>query len=244
MFERADVVFTGGHSLYESKKKQHDNIHPFPSSIDKKHFAKARDSRMEPWDQAQITGTKIGFYGVIDERFDIGLIEEIAIARPDWKIMLIGPVVKIDPATLPRQANIHYLGSKSYDELPLYLSGWDVALVPFLLNDSTKFISPTKTPEYLSGGKPVVSSAIRDVINPYGKQNLVSIANNTAEFIAAIEHYLNFPERAEWLNRVDKFLLTNSWDYTCSDMAELMSNAFADRKVVRMPMNSLSAIGG
>jgi len=244
LFERADVVFTGGHSLYESKKKQHDNIHPFPSSIDKKHFAKARDNRMEPRDQAEIKGVKIGFYGVIDERFDIGLIEEIATARPDWNIMLIGPVVKIDPATLPRQKNIHYLGSKSYDELPLYLSGWDVALVPFLLNDSTKFISPTKTPEYLSGGKPVVSSAIRDVVNPYGKQNLVSIANNTTEFIAAIEHYLNFPERAEWLNRVDKFLLTNSWDYTCSDMAELMSNAFADRKVVRMPMNSLSAIGG
>ena len=194
--------------------------------------------------QAQITGQKIGFYGVIDERFDIDLIGEMAAARPEWNIMLIGPVVKIDPATLPRHANIHYLGPKSYEELPRYLSGWDVALVPFLLNDSTKFISPTKTPEYLAAGKPVVSSAIKDVINPYGKQNLVSIANNTAEFIGAIEAYLNFTDKTEWLSKVDKFLLTNSWDYTCSDMAELMSIAFADRKVLKMPLNNLSAIGG
>ncbi|TDE15711.1 glycosyltransferase family 1 protein [Dyadobacter psychrotolerans] len=244
LFERADIVFTGGHSLYESKKKNHDNIHAFPSSIDKKHFAKARDSRMEPEDQAWIQGPKIGFYGVIDERFDIGLIEAIATARPEWSLMLIGPVVKIDQATLPRNENIHYLGSKSYEELPLYLSGWDVALVPFLLNDSTKFISPTKTPEYLSGGKPVVSSAIRDVINPYGKNGLVSIASSPEEFIDAIEGYLDFADRKEWLKKVDKFLLTNSWDFTCSDMTELMSLAFTDRKVVTMPLNNVSAVGG
>ncbi|MGD6027653.1 glycosyltransferase family 1 protein, partial [Xanthomonas citri pv. citri] len=148
LFNKADIVFTGGHSLYESKKMQHYNIHPFPSSIDKSHFSKARTCSMEPADQASIKGPKIGFYGVIDERFDSGLIQGIADARPDWNIILIGPVVKIDPATLPKNKNVHYLGSKSYDVLPDYLSGWEVAMVPFLLNESTRFVSPTKTPEY------------------------------------------------------------------------------------------------
>jgi glycosyltransferase involved in cell wall biosynthesis len=240
LFDKADIVFTGGYSLYESKKRQHDNIHAFPSSIDKNHFAKAREKGHEPAEQAALKGVKIGYYGVIDERFDISLIKEIADARPDWHIMLIGPVVKIDPATLPRNKNIHYLGAKSYDELPLYLSGWDVALVPFLLNESTRFISPTKTPEYLSGGKPVVSTAIRDVVNPYAKNKLVTIGNDSADFVAAIEGYLNFEKRDEWLAVVDEFLRMNSWDITCSDMTEYMSVAFTDRKIVKLPTQGVA----
>ena len=89
---------------------------------------------------------------------------------------MIGPVVKIDPAILPRAENIHYLGSKSYQELPAYLAGWDLALIPFAINESTRFISPTKTPEYLAAGKPVISTPIRDVVTPYGDENLVHIA--------------------------------------------------------------------
>jgi len=222
LFNKADIVFTGGQSLYEAKKHQHYNIHPFQSSIDKKHFEKARCKKSEPIDQVEIAGPKLGFYGVIDERFDIDLIRGIADARPEWQIMLIGPVVKIDPATLPKNKNIHYLGPKKYEELPLYLSGWDVALVPFLLNESTRFISPTKTPEYLAGGKPVVSSAIKDVINPYAKNKLVSIGADADDFVSAIDILLKQPEYQTWLLQVDNFLADNSWDNTFSSMMELM----------------------
>jgi len=225
LFDKADVVFTGGQSLYDAKKHQHTRIYPFQSSIDKAHFEKARYQLSEPSDQANIKGIKLGFYGVIDERFDIDLIRDIATRRPEWQMILIGPVVKIDPGTLPLNSNIHYLGSKSYDELPQYLSGWNVALIPFLLNESTKFISPTKTPEYLSAGKPVVSSAIRDVINPYGRQNLVSIGTDAEDFINEIENLLNMPDYTGWLARVDHFLADNSWDNTAFSMTNLMLNA-------------------
>jgi len=155
LMKNADVMFTGGNSLYEAKKNQHANVHPFPSSIEKDHFERARKIKQQPKDQLHIDGPKIGFYGVIDERFDIDLIKDIAERKPDWQIILLGPVVKIDREILPVNKNIHYLGPKKYQELPAYLSGWDVALIPFLLNESTRFISPTKTPEYLSAGIPV-----------------------------------------------------------------------------------------
>jgi UDP-galactopyranose mutase len=217
LFERADIVFTGGHTLYEHKKNNHHNIFPFPSSIDKKHFEQARTIMEEPGDQKDIQGPKLGFYGVIDERFDIILIREMAEQKPDWQFILLGPVVKIDPATLPKLANIHYLGGKSYDQLPQYLSGWDVALIPFLLNDATRFISPTKTPEYLAAGVPVVSTAIRDVVYPYGEKGIVKIGHNTDEFIHAAEQYLQI-DKSKWLPLIDDFLANKSWSATFSEM--------------------------
>ena len=224
LMNRADLVFTGGHSLYEAKKDQHNNIFPFPSSIEKEHFAKARKRHREPKDQAFISGPKIGFYGVIDERFDIELIGRIAEQRPDWQLMLIGPVVKIDEATLPKYPNIHYLGQKSYEELPAYLSGWDVALIPFLLNDSTRYISPTKTPEYLAAGIPVVSAPIKDVVKPYGIKKLVSIATGVNDFIEAIDLELNKRNHKAWLTNVDQFLTNISWDDTYEEMRKQICN--------------------
>ena len=226
LFVRANVVFTGGFSLYEAKQHQHPNIHAFPSSIDKQHFEKARTYIKAPKDQVEINKPRIGFFGVIDERFDIDLIAGMAEQRPEWQFILIGPVVKIDPATLPQKDNLFYLGSKTYLELPEYLSGWDVALIPFLLNDSTQFISPTKTPEYLAAGIPVVSTPIKDVIRPYGDNELVHMAEDSAGFIAAIEAELNAPKET-WLTRVDEFLLQNSWDITCSRMLQHIELASA-----------------
>lgn len=230
LFTRADIVFTGGVTLYEAKKVSHSNIHSFPSSIDKEHFQKARERLAEPQDQAGIEGIKLGFYGVIDERFDQDLIREIAEKRPDWQIILIGPVVKIDPAMLPRASNIHYLGSKSYKELPAYLSGWNVALIPFLLNESTHFISPTKTPEYLAAGRPVVSTAIRDVVDPYSKAGLVSIAKGTDSFISAINYELGNFANPDWLQAVDLFLLDKSWQNTFLAMQALMQSTTSQKK--------------
>ncbi|CAG8863682.1 hypothetical protein PS627_00620 [Pseudomonas fluorescens] len=221
LLARADVVFTGGYSLWEAKREHHDNVHPMPSSVDIAHFGKARGSLPEPADQAGIGRPRLGFFGVIDERFDIELVRELAAQRPDWQIVLLGPVVKIDPDTLPRAPNLHYLGGKQYDELPAYLSGWDVALMPFALNESTRFISPTKTPEYLAGGCPVVSTPIRDVITGYGDSGVVSIADSPEAFIVAIEAALDVNADAQaFVQRADKALDGKSWDKTCASMKE------------------------
>ena len=221
LLEKADVVFTGGYSLYEAKKNQHSNIHPFPSSIDFKHFSQARELLDQPADQASIPYPRFGFYGVIDERMNLQLIEEIATLKEDWQIILIGPVAKIDEKDLPRLDNIHYLGMKNYDELPTYLSSWDVAIMPFAINESTRFISPTKTPEYLAAGLPVISTPIQDVVRHYS--SIVEFASNSEEFIAAGEKVL--VHSSVWLGKVDKILSDNSWDRTWEEMQKLIYKA-------------------
>jgi UDP-galactopyranose mutase len=225
LFRRADVVFTGGQSLYEAKRTQHDNAHLFPSSIDAAHFGKARLQQAEPEDQAAIPHPRLGFFGVIDERMDLDLLAGVAALRPDWHLALIGPIVKIDPEALPQAPNIHYLGQKAYEQLPVYLAGWDAALMPFARNEATRFISPTKTPEYLAGGKPVVSTSIRDVVRPYGEQGLVRIADTPEDTVAAIEETLALTpaERSAWQARVDEFLEGNSWDRTWAQMDRLIA---------------------
>ncbi|OJH37244.1 glycosyltransferase family 1 protein [Cystobacter ferrugineus] len=225
---RADVVFTGGQSLYEAKRDRHPNVHAFPSSVDVPHFATARGNVQEPADQASIPHPRLGFFGVVDERMDLELLEAVADARPDWQLVIIGPVVKIDPASLPRRPNLHFLGGKHYKELPTYLAGWDVALLPFARNESTRFISPTKTPEYLAAGKPVVSTSIRDVVRPYGELGLVRIADTPEDFVRACEAALA-EEHAAWLPRVDTHLATMSWDNTWSRMKALLDGATQQR---------------
>ncbi|HEV7374678.1 MAG TPA: glycosyltransferase family 1 protein [Pyrinomonadaceae bacterium] len=229
LFDRADLVFTGGQSLYEVKRHQHKNVYAFPSSIDAPHFAQARSIRDEPVDQKEIPHPRLGFFGVIDERLDIELVDAVASMRPDWHLVMIGPVVKIDPANLPRRANIHYLGSKDYKELPSYLAGWDAALLPFARNESTRFISPTKTPEYLAAGCPVVSTSIRDVVRPYGESGLVHIADTPAEFVAGVEAALDEDDESR-IEQVDAFLTQTSWDRTWGRMAELIEDVVEARR--------------
>lgn len=222
LFGKANVVFTGGNNLYKAKKSQHQNIFSFPSSIDKAHFKSARYHGKDAADQSAIPHPRLGFYGVIDERFDIELIRQAADAQPDWHFVLVGPVIKIDPATLPQNENIHYLGPKTYEELPLYLSGWDIALIPFAINESTRYISPTKTPEYLAGGKPVISTAITDVINPYHELGLVHIVQNAEELVQTATSEFSLTDKSEWLANVDEYLSAISWDATWGRMDELM----------------------
>ncbi len=225
LFKKADLVFTGGQSLYEAKQQQHPRVYAFPSSIDKAHFGQARQNLPQPADQAAIPDPRIGFFGVIDERANLELLAAVADAKPEWQLVMIGPVVKIDPVDLPQRPNLHYLGGKSYKELPTYLSGWSVAILPFAINESTRFISPTKTPEYLAAGKPVVSTPIRDVVRPYGEQNLVHIASTPTEFVDAIEKALAQQHDAEWKEKVDAFLTHISWDQTWQGMVGLMQEA-------------------
>lgn len=224
LLAKADVVFTGGYSIYESKKNSHHNIYPFPSSIDKAHFATARTMKEEPADQKNIPHPRFGFFGVIDERLDIELIGKAAAQKPDWHFIIIGPVVKIDPASLPKYKNIHYLGGKNYKELPQYLAGWDVATIPFAMNESTQFISPTKTPEYLAAGKPVISTPIKDVVSPYADNKLVHIAGDVKTFVKYGEAILKKKNSKAWLAKVDAFLSGNSWDRTWSEMVKHIEN--------------------
>ncbi len=223
LFQKADLVFTGGQSLYEAKQGQHPAVYAFPSSVDVPFFKTARTITEEPADQASIPHPRLGFYGVVDERLDVALLGQAAALRPDWSWVIVGPTVsKIDPATLPQADNIYYLGSKDYGDLPEYLAGWDVALLPFARNDSTRFISPTKTPEYLAAGRPVVSTSIRDVVQPYGDLGLVRIADTGEEFAAACAAAL--ADKAEKrLQQADAFLADLSWDKTWSQMENLIA---------------------
>ena len=243
LFRRVDLVFTGGQSLYEAKRNQHRAVYAFPSSIDASHFGKARTTATDPADQADIPHPRLGFFGVIDERFDRELLDQVASRRPDWNFVMIGPVVKIDPETLPKHPNIHYLGGKKYDELPAYLAGWDIALLLFARNESTRFISPTKTPEYLAAGKPVISTSIRDVVRPYGDLKLVEIADTPDEFIHAAEKIRSRPNDAEWLARVDSFLANVSWDKTWKQMSDLIDAVVERRRRVTSATVPLNRVG-
>src|SRR3569833_892124 len=231
LLDRSDIVFTGGSSLYEAKKDRHDNVHCFPSSVDRAHFCKARSRLFDPSDQEDLPRPRLGFYGVIDERFDTDLLAKIAEMRPNWSFVMVGPVVKIAPEDLPKRHNIHYLGGKTYDQLPSYLSGWDVALMPFAMNESTQFISPTKTPEYLAGGRPVVSTPVKDVVRTYGELEGVKIASTPEEFVQGCERALELAKNPEsgWLAEADLMLSASSWDTTQARMAGLVADVMGLR---------------
>ena len=220
LLARADLVFCGGASLDARMHQQHVASYCFPSSVDLRHFLRARDGIADPLDQRDIAPPRIGYAGVIDERIDLDLIDGVAASRPDWQIVLVGPVAKIRPDDVPARANIHRLGLKTYHELPAYLAGWDVGWMPFARNDATEFISPTKTPEYLAAGLPVVSTSIHDVVEPYGRRRFVRIADTVGQTVAAIDLALQDPAA----NRaaIDTFLMTNSWDRTWAAMDALI----------------------
>jgi UDP-galactopyranose mutase len=227
LLARADLVLTGGHSLFESKRAFHSNIHPFPSSVDVDHFRRARTRAEDPPDQAAIDRPRIGYFGVIDERMNLELIRGIAEARPDWQLVFLGPTCKIDPLTFPRLPNVHRLGAKAYSDLPSYVGRWDVAMLPFALNDSTRFISPTKTPEYLAAGLPVVSTSVRDVVRPYGELGLVRIADTVPEFMEAVEACLA-EDPSDRTSRADAFLSPISWERTWSEIRQLVLRTIND----------------
>jgi UDP-galactopyranose mutase len=236
LIDKADIVFTGGSSLYEAKKNRHPNVYCFASSVDRAHFAKARARQFDPADQEDLPRPRLGFYGVIDERFDTELLDKVAAMRPSWSFVMVGPVVKISEDDLPKRPNIHYLGGKTYGQLPAYLSGWDVALMPFAMNESTQFISPTKTPDYLAGGKPVVSTPVRDVVRTYGDLEGVKIASSPEEFVAACEEALELSRNPyEWLSEADLMLSAASWDTVQARMAGLIAELLGTSTATSAP---------
>lgn len=238
LLEYADVMFTGGPSLYRAKQSRHPNVHCFPSSVDADHFRlidPAGNAVEEADDQAEIPHPRLGFYGVIDERLDLEIVDCLAEAHPEWQIVLVGPVVKIDPAILPRRSNIQYFGQRTYDELPRYLAGWDVCLLPFARNDATKFISPTKTLEYMAAELPIVSTPITDVAEPYGA--IVYLGGTPDEFVRACKAAMasSPQERAGRAAQMRRVLAGTSWEVTVSAMEKLLTAAMAGRTALRVP---------
>lgn len=228
LLSRADVVFTGGKSLFEAKSGRHTNVHCFPSSVDVTHFSAARACTDKPNDQISIGLPRLGYIGVIDERIDLGLLDEVARLRPNYSFIFVGPVVKISPSDLPQRSNLHYLGRKSYHELPAYLGGWRAALMPFAHNDATRYISPTKTPEYLAAGVPVVSTRIADVVSAYSNIPGVFLVDGAEKFAAACDEACRM-DRGDpaWRALIDEKLSESSWDKTFAKMRALLEHAVA-----------------
>ena len=247
LMEKAQLVFTAGHSVFEAKKYDHHNIYPFPNAVDYNHFSKARQSLIEPDDQVNIPHPRIGFYGVIDERFKASLLEKLADLRPEFHFVIIGPVTTIDHDTLPKRPNIHYLGKKDYYALPIYISGWDCAIMPYEVNEHTKTMSPTKTKEILAAGKPIVSTSLTDVIHPYRDKGLVHIADHPEHFIECIENAMIESMNDEtWIEKADHFLNGKNWNTVFTQMAELEKAVANPYKTGRMPAyldDSLISIG-
>jgi glycosyltransferase involved in cell wall biosynthesis len=237
LFKSADVVFTGGRSLYNAKKSRHGNVHCFPSSVDALHF---RQGTADHPLQKDIAHPRLGYCGVIDERIDLELIAGIADRRPDWQIVMVGPVVKIDPAACPQRPNIHWLGQQGYKDLPAFINGWDVCLMPFALNESTRFISPTKTLEYMACGRPCVSTAIRDVVEPYG--HVVPIHADADGFVQACEAFLqrDAATRERHDRQVADIIARTSWDATAAAMADLIAQAEAAREENELPVANIA----
>ncbi|MFN8720533.1 MAG: glycosyltransferase family 1 protein [Rhodospirillales bacterium] len=243
LFDRADLVFAGGASLYEAKRHRHHAVHAFPSSIDAAHFARARGPVADPPGQAGIPRPRLGWFGVIDERMDLDLFAGVADRRPDWQLVMVGPVVKIDPASLPRRANVHWIGPRDYSDLPDHLAGWDVGIMPFALNEATRYISPTKTPEFLAAGVPVVSTPVADVARPWGEAGLVEIAA-TAEATVERAAALMARPRGPWLERVDRRLANMSWDRTWAAMEARLAEALAAGAPGAPPTGSATVAAG
>lgn len=218
---KANIVFTGGKLLYESKRKKHPHVHCFPSSVDYNHFQKALNGIAIPADML-FKGPIVGYYGVIDERIDYDLLSAIAHDLKEVSFVMIGPLAKVNAADLPQAVNLHYLGMKDYALLPAYLKAMDVAMMPFALNQATKYISPTKTLEYMAAHKPVISTPIYDVIRDYG--SIIDIVADAKGFAAVLNKILQRTEKEKeaMVDNYERVLAATSWDKTVKKMEEIL----------------------
>ena len=236
LLQAADLVFTGGPSLFRAKQALHSNVHCFPSSVEEAHFAKARNPGVDHVEQRALPRPRLGFFGVIDERFDPEAIALLAETHPDWQIVLVGPIVKIDPATLPHMPNVHYMGQRPYAELPAFLGGWDVTMLPFAINDATRYISPTKVLEYMAAEKPIVSTPVADVVDPYS--HIVRIGRDPRGFVTACEEALHeHPASGEKrIAMMRSVVAATSWDATADEMRAHLRKTIEPAQITAVPV--------
>jgi UDP-galactopyranose mutase len=239
LMKSAALVLTGGPSLYEARREMHPQVVCLPSAVDAAHYAPAQlvadsaPAREAERLQGGLPRPRLGYFGVIDERLDTALIAHVADAHPEWSLVMAGPVVKISEQSLPRRPNLHWLGLQPYGRLPYLLAGWDVALMPFAMNESTRFISPTKTLEYMAGERPVVSTPVRDVISLYG--SAVEVAHDADAFVAACEAVLaeDAAARCERSIAMLRLVATHSWQHSADRVHMLVAGELA-KALVRM----------
>ena len=228
LMAQADVVFAGGYKLSQSKAKYHQNVHFFGCGVDVAHFATARSADVAvPREIASLKRPVIGYYGVIDERIDYELLRTLASSLTDAELVMVGPIVKVDPAELPRAENIHWLGQRQYAELPAHVKGFDVCLMPFALNEATEYINPTKTLEYMAAGKPIVSTAVSDVVHNFTP--VVAVADSYEEFAAAVREAIERPN-AELIARGLEQARANAWESIVARMERIVRDAMRTRE--------------
>ncbi len=206
----ADVVFTGGRKMFESKSQFNGNCHFYGCGVDVAHFGQARSESTAVF--ADIAGLKkpvLGYFGVVDERMDYELVAKLADANPNWSVVIIGPAIKVDPDQFPQRPNLHWLGGREYKDLPAYGKGFDVCLMPFAMNEHTQFINPTKSLEYMATGREIISSAVPDVISNFGA--VVKVAHSHDEFIQLCRQAVERPDQKA-IERGLKMASENSWE--------------------------------
>lgn len=223
----ADLVFVGEPDPFAPAPAR---AYAFPGGVDTAHFARAREALPPPADQAALPGPRVGFYGVIDDRVDLDLVDGLARLRPDLQLVMIGPVV--GSARLPRRKNLHWLGARPYRDLPAYLAGWDVALLPLARHSNTVPHGISRMPEYLAAGRPVVATGISHVVEPYRALELVRLANHPAAMSAAIDE-ARAEDAVARHARADRWLATIAWDQTWQGMDALITAAVAARSARR-----------
>ena len=245
LLAHADIVFTGGYELWLKKKKQHQNVHFFGCGVEYKHFALAQDPRTPIPEDLQVLRDQgrpiLGWFGVVDERVNYPLLEAMSQLRPDWAFVMVGPVVKVDPAELPQAPNLHWLGGRDYKVLPNYCRGFDVCMMCFALNEATEYINPTKALEYLATGKPVISTPVRDVVRQYS--DLIDITEDPAEFVRLADRAINHPDEAKIKAGIERARMS-SWESTVAQMRLLISQAIEERRVFESDKAQLAAPPG
>jgi glycosyltransferase involved in cell wall biosynthesis len=214
---RADVVFTASPSLHRSVIEQgRPDAHLAPGGVDPAHFAAARRPRTD-------RGRPVaGYVGPIDERIDVALVAALATALADWEIRIVGPVGGIDPAALPRAANITYPGPVPYAALPEVMADLDVAVMPLAVGAAPRSTNPTTALEHLAAGLPVVTTPVPDVVTQFG--TIVDVADDAGAFALACVRALG-QSRRRHRNRVAQLLRRHDWDAVTAGMAAVVHDA-------------------
>lgn len=217
---RCDVVFVTALGLYEDKKKWNSRTYFIPNAANLELFGQALNPETRvPEDLERIPSPRLGFIGVIQDWVDLELLAEVARLRPNWSIVLVGPVgAGIDVSSLKSLPNLYLLGRREQQELPAYLKGFDVCLNTFKINELTRNVSPLKFYEYLASGKPIVSV---DMLQVRNFADVVKIASTPAETVAAVEEILNTDSKAEQAKRLAR-ARENSWESRVEQMLEII----------------------
>lgn len=232
LMHQAALVLAGGPALFKVRKSLHTHAHCLPSGVDMAHFSPVKLKPTGPLVrrahelQSGLPRQRLGFAGIIDARLDLNIITALAESHPGWSLIMVGPIVGLDAARLPRRPNIHWLGPQSYELLPYLMAGWDLAMMPFVLDESTRFLNPVQALESMAAGLPVVGTPLLDVQALYFPT--VTIASPEG-FVAACEDVLaeGTLERCARLVDIARRAVRHSWEDTADTVHELLEEALA-----------------